>query len=442
MRTRPKIRFIELSIALVLAGFCGASCLMLYELRQDTWNQAITSETNLLNVLSQDIARNVEIYDLSLRGVAEGVLEPELASVDPKLQDQILYDRAASARDMGAILVLDRQGKVVRGSTDGSIGADLSDREYFTAQKDHPDRGLFISAPFANGPNGLDKVIALSRSIRSADGAFAGVVVGTMRLHYFLSLFSRSDIGSRGSINLFRTDGICLMRVPYDAGLIGRAFGDGANFRNFLNARTGSFSGKATLDGVQRIYSFAHVADYPLVLDVALAEEDVFAVWRTKSMTIGFALAALCATALGLGRSLRRQLDRTARAEKLLSRSEAQYRLLANHSQDVIARLDRSSCRTYVSPAVTAVLGYQPEELVGHRTRELVHPDDWPTVARLIGAAQKNQTNAEVTYRILHKDGHYVWMEGRYSIVAEDGGFIAVLRDITNARRPSRPWKA
>ena len=102
--------------ALTVVGFCGASALMLLDMRRDARDRAMTGEVNLLNALSQDIARNVELYDLSLRAVVDGLSEPGFAALAPHIQDLLLYDRAATARDLGAILVLDAAGRVVRGS--------------------------------------------------------------------------------------------------------------------------------------------------------------------------------------------------------------------------------------------------------------------------------------------------------------------------------------
>ncbi|RYC29780.1 diguanylate cyclase [Lichenibacterium minor] len=441
-RGRGKVRFLGLSIAVLTAGFCAASGWTLYDLRQSTYAQAVSSETNLLNALSQDVARNIELYDMSLQAVVDGLAEPKLASLDPHLQDMVLYDRAASAKSLGSILVLDRDGVVFRGSKAGAIGADLGDREYFTAQKASPDRGLFISAPFTRRVTGDDEVIALSRSLKAADGSFAGVVVGTMRLAYFRELFSKANLGRLGSINLFRTDGVSLMRLPYDPSQIGLSFAKSANFQQFVQSPSGTFTGKATIDGVDRIYSFTHVGDLPLVMNVALAEEDVFAIWRAKTVSIGLGLVALCAAAGVLPQLLKQQLRRTAEAEAQLSRSEAQYRLFADHAQDVIVRLDRSLRRTYVSPAVSNMLGYAPEELLGHSFSALVHPEDWPNVAVLICASQAEGANTEATYRLRHKAGHHVWIEARYSLVDEDGGFIVVLRDISKRKAAEEQLEA
>jgi PAS domain S-box-containing protein len=424
-------RFWMIAVVLVVAGFCAASGLMLRDLRQDTWDRAVTGERNLVNVLAKDIDRNIELLDLSLRAVADGLREPDLASLSPHLQDLMLYDRSASGSDFGAILVLDSDGKVVRGSAPDLIGADMGDQPYFKALKADPGRGLFVGAPLRSGVAGSDGAIPLGRSLHAADGSFSGVVVGTIQLEYFRRLFAREDVGLRGSINLFLSDGICIMRLPYAAADIGRSFADSVNVQKFLAAPAGSFGGTAFIDGLQRIYSFAHVGDLPMVVDVALAEDDVLAVWHTQAVIIGVALATLCVVATGLGLKLSWQLDRTARSERRLRDSEAEYRLLADNAHDVIMRLDASLNRTYVSPACRAVLGYEPEDLIGRSPREIIHPDDWATVTNLLTTAREGRSDIQAIYRLRHRDGRLIWVEGRYGRLPGDSGFIAVVRDIT-----------
>ena len=434
MRARPTAWFLEITVALILAGYCALCGWMLYDLRKETWNQALTSQTNLLNALAQDIGRNVEVYDLSLQAVVDNLKDPDLDKLSPELQNHLLYDRSTSAQDLGSILVLDETGKVIRGSKPGLLGADLSERDYFRAQKARPSQGLYISAPFIGRMSGRDEVIALSRSVLAPDGSFAGVVVGTMRLAYFQKIFSRADLGQQGSINLFREDGTSLMRVPYQLNVVGRNFGNSELFQQIRQLGKGTLTGRASVDGVRRVYTFNRIGNTPLILDVALGEAEIFAVWQSKSRIIGAALAALCLTAAALCWRLRRQFNRTMRAEAMLSESEAEYRLLAENAQDLIVRLDQHLRRTYVSPAARPVLGYDPEELTGETPQDLIHPEDWPSVAAKICQAQARHGNAEATYRIRHKLQHYVWMEARFTSVPADGGFTVVLRDITKRK--------
>lgn len=413
-------RFWASAVALTVAGFCIAAAMMLCDMRRDTRDRAVTAESNLLNALAQDIARNVELYDLSLRAVVDGLAEPGFADLSPRIQDLILYDRAATASDLGAMLVLDRAGKVMRGSEPGSIGTDLSDREYFQALRSDPGRGLFISKPFRRRVTGNDEVIALARALHTPEGAFAGVVVGTLRLAYLRELFAKADLGRRGAVNLFLLDGTCIMRVPYQATSIGRSLAGTVNFERFLKAPSGTFSGPSAVDGVQRLYSFAHVGHLPLVLDVALAEDDVLAPWRTKATVIGAALLSLCAMAAFLAH--------------MRARSEAEHRLLAENAIDVVIRLDGALRRTYVSASCRAVLGYEPSELLGGNPRETVHPDDWSTVAAWFHGVRDGQPVGEAVFRMRRKDGTVLWMEGRCRSVPGATGYLVVLRDVSQRR--------
>jgi len=101
--------------------------------------------------------------------------------------------------------------------------------------------------------------------------------------------------------------------------------------------------------------------------------------------------------------------ERKAR-ERALAESETRYRLLAETVSDTIVRATPEGIRFYVSPAVRKVLGYEPDELVGHHLFELVHPDDLAAV-HASAPALAGGTASLVTYRARHKDGHYVWIE-------------------------------
>jgi PAS domain S-box-containing protein len=67
---------------------------------------------------------------------------------------------------------------------------------------------------------------------------------------------------------------------------------------------------------------------------------------------------------------------------------------------------DRGRCLS-VSPAFAALLGYRPEELVGHPGAELLHPDDRPRLAH----ARAARTPSTFQGRLRRKAGDYVAVE-------------------------------
>ena len=68
-------------------------------------------------------------------------------------------------------------------------------------------------------------------------------------------------------------------------------------------------------------------------------------------------------------------LTERKRSEKALQQSEEQFRFLAEHSVDIIWRLDAGHVITYVSPADKRMRGYPEEEVLGRSFFDLVHAD-------------------------------------------------------------------
>jgi diguanylate cyclase (GGDEF)-like protein/PAS domain S-box-containing protein len=99
-----------------------------------------------------------------------------------------------------------------------------------------------------------------------------------------------------------------------------------------------------------------------------------------------------------------------ARLGRQVRVSEGLYRLLAEHSRDLIVRLDQDGHRPYVSSSATSLLGWAPSELEAPRA-DLVHPDDRVRLAAETARLFKHGGTLVTTYRMRHLDGHYVWLE-------------------------------
>ena len=179
-------------------GMLVVSAIMLLDLRQDAWEKAEQTSQNLLQVIERDIARNIEIIDLSLQGVIENLKLPALANLSPDLRQLILFDRAITAQDMGVILVLDEKGdSILDGQAIPARPVNNFDRDYFQAHKARAGLGLLISRPLLSRLTGA-RVMVLSRRVDKPDGSFGGVVLGTLKLSYFTRLFDRLGLGSEG----------------------------------------------------------------------------------------------------------------------------------------------------------------------------------------------------------------------------------------------------
>ena len=122
----------------------------------------------------------------------------------------------------------------------------------------------------------------------------------------------------------------------------------------------------------------------------------------------------------------RRRLGRQVRT------SEALYRLLAEHSRDLVVRLRPDGTRPYVSASAQAVLGWTPAEMARIRI-ELLHPDDRARIQGEIARLFRDGGTLVTTYRYLHKDGHYVWLEasGQRVDTVQPPEIVYAARDVT-----------
>ena len=124
-------------------------------------------------------------------------------------------------------------------------------------------------------------------------------------------------------------------------------------------------------------------------------------------------------------------------SEDAVAESEARYRMLAENTIDVIVRYDLTGTIDFVSPAIR-LLGYEPEQLVGHKVAEFLHPDDVAEAQGARSIALSGQAGPRVDARVRRADGGWTWMEGGPLPIRNRAGAVigafSVMRDVT-ARR-------
>jgi diguanylate cyclase (GGDEF)-like protein/PAS domain S-box-containing protein len=122
-------------------------------------------------------------------------------------------------------------------------------------------------------------------------------------------------------------------------------------------------------------------------------------------------------------------------AENALRDSEARYRLIAENSTDMISRSTPRGRFLYVSDAARQILGYTPNEMIGHSIFEYALPEDHPILRRV----DLFDTPQTFSYRVRRKDGEVIWFESRNRALRDANGnvteVVAVSRDVSERRR-------
>ena len=128
-------------------------------------------------------------------------------------------------------------------------------------------------------------------------------------------------------------------------------------------------------------------------------------------------------------------------AENALLNSEQKFRLLAENSEDIISVHAIDGTIWYLSPSVGTVLGYEVDDVVGRSIEQYVHPDDRHKFVRADRMAVLTDKAPEesiiVRYRILHKSGHYVWLETIIKPIVDEEQLVKLIctsRNITDQK--------
>jgi len=313
---RLSAKLLILCSVLAVIGFSAICANVMLDMRRGQEQLAHQSLDNLASSIDADISRNIELYDLSLRAVAAGMLLPEISQVSKSVRHLILFDHAAAAKHFGAIEVFDPQGQLaIDASTLDPQPENRANEEYFTVHRDRPDAGLFISRPTLH--RGAYAIV-LSRRIGGPDGSFLGVVAGSIRFSYFHELFGRLRLDPNDMIALLRHDGTVIMRRPFDLDVIGKNLGDvPAVSRALSDGGTGAYSGSGVFDGVPRLIVWRNAAA-PLIVLVGKPWDDILSLWQRQATRIGAIMMALAALVLAATLVLAREIKRRGEAEDKL----------------------------------------------------------------------------------------------------------------------------
>lgn len=253
---------------------------------------------------------------------------------------------------------------------------DMGTQEFFRELRDNPGIEIAYSGVVA-GEGSSDAALIIAHAVRDAEGRFLGVVAAQIALARFSDLFGAIDVGENGVIVIRRRDDFShlLRQPPLPAGAqpvlpsdhpVRLALSGGAHEAVLMAS--------SPVDGVRRILGIRVIDHSPFFVTVAMAESDVLAAWRARTLAVSLFAAAVMVVLWLMRGLLRRSEDRLAEVSDTARAAQERAYLLAEvfeHAGEAIVVTDAENRIVSVNRAFTNLTGYALDECLGRNPRFL-----------------------------------------------------------------------
>lgn len=292
-------RLIAGAVILNLIAF-GLVTMWLVKSRQHYAEETRRTTVNLANSLSDNVFGVIDKIGVGLHSTAiEAERQIANGNVDGPSLNAYIERQRAEIRDFEGMWVADEFGNINWG-TDIIPGkpVGISDRTYFQKQSQHAGLGVLISEPVMGRVTKAWSIL-LSRRINKPDGSFGGIALGSLRMvDYFTEKFSPLQIGK---------DGVIALRDENLALLVRRARTSEGNFAPGVQTMSesgrskvldspdfGVYTTMSAQDGIERVFGYKKVPNYPLYIFVGVSTHEMLKPWRREFFIAALFLIAFC----------------------------------------------------------------------------------------------------------------------------------------------------
>lgn len=324
---------------------------------------------------------------------------------------------------IGQIAVANAAGQVVYSSLDNNLKSQaapvsIADREHFKVHTLRPEPALFISRPVLGRVSGKWTVQFSYPVMR--EGQFDGVVVLSVAPDYLSGHFSDVSAGGDDVALLVRDDGAYLARSDRQEAVLKLFVPPDREFLRLPDRMQGQYQVKSPIDGVERLYAWHRLRNYPLIVSVGLDHAKALAATKSSIQTSlkRNAVATLMAAVAALWIAL------------LFLRQRRGHARLAQHRQRYQLALEGGNLGTWewttnadhldVDDRWHDVMGTRPSDGPPslQALRERTHPQDWPGWKAALDAHVRGDSDIfDTESRIHQKDGTWRWIHVRARII-------------------------
>ncbi len=420
------------AVALVLSALVGLDLQREY---QSEVAAAGAKTHNLTQVLTEHARQSLRRVDISLAQAA-AVLQEQAAlpKNDPKNDPDVVRDRmrALLPKDglIRALVQVNANGAIVMSTVNEDVHriAAVADRDYFTVHRDVSSQGVFVGHAVKSRTSGA-WIIPASIRLGAPEDPFRGVLMAVIEPAYFQSFYDSIDTGANGFVTLFTRQGWIAARAPFDETMIARNWSMAPMFSEHLvDAQAKTVWQVVAADGVERIYSYQAMKEYPVVVAMGSSLSDSLAPWRTHAARMVVLLLLMLGGVLAGTLVAVRQLKERQRVEQTL-------RTIIETEPECVKLLDGQGNLVEMNAAGLAML--EADSLAQLQTHGLINcvQSDYRDAFFTLHHDVMRGESAQLKFQTVGLRGGLRWMETHAAPIRDPNGavthLLGVTRDIT-----------
>ena len=314
---RSVVKRRSLLVGAILIGVVWVTLFYLLKNEHDNAERAaIQNSTNLAGAFEEHLSRSLSEIDRSLKTIRT------LYARDPENFDLAdwLVSNPVPRDDVLQIAIVDRHGKA-RSVSFESAGRSLPgfrDNDDYRAYLNAPGDQLVIGKPTIDQAT-ESWVLRLSRRIESKNGTLNGAIVATLDPAYLMRIYNSVNIGKHGYIRVFGLDGAARATSGTTFSALARDFSGADLFKRVSEQPNGWFYTSSFLsDNLERLVAYRSVKEYPLIITVGLAADEIFSRLKDEKQSAYFIAVVLSLLILAVTIfSVRGQLARDGAKRRL-----------------------------------------------------------------------------------------------------------------------------
>jgi PAS domain S-box-containing protein len=440
-----------LRLAFALPALLSLVCIfgivtsLAYNERSITIERAQDADATSARLLSEHLFRVFRTSDAILGHLADLTAKRNVWYDDGEFQ-ATTHSLIDNFHEISFVLLIGRDGTLVATSqTLSPPKINYADRAYFKAHM--AGANTTIGEPLISRSTGKT-IIPVTRALHDRDGTFAGVILCAVETAYLDSVLNAARRGPNSAVSLLRTDATLLARQP-SAGIGERFAAEEALHRTQLSPN-GRGEEVSPVDGGARLFSYASVNAYPLLVVVSETKDTVLAPWWSFVVKLALAASGLGVAFVVVARFAFAAIRREESALGSLRIAKDRLTSVIDAAPEGILGMDGDGRVTFVNDSALAIVGYSRAEFLGNELHALVHhahadSSEFPAgQCPMRHALRRNQqctVSDEVFWRA---DGTSVPVEYVVGPMATpDGtqGAVVLFRDITERKRAEQDMR-